>query len=621
MSEIVQGAVFKGSARLISASRLLVIASMFLLSIAYTSLTLFGSLDFLLDAPGVIRLTATSKAVIEADGVSAFGEPLSLPDDWRKDTDGSKARRYAFVFELPYALQNDQEVYLPQVGDNAQITINGKPQPYYGSLRGSVDLHWSVPLIFAVPASAFYTGRNELLVDVYANEKALGSLQSVSIGPRGVFDAHQSAVMVSKRGLAYVLIGFGLFAIIGLVLYAAAVSGRFYMVSVGICIAVVGGILPHVVSTPLYSISVMFCGVIACFLVLQSCCVYLCTFLFPIDPRILKLILIVNAVNIIAHLLLPSLVDDYDQLVQVLIYPNLLTQITGLSATVLLVWRFALYGETAVGLMLLFAFFIAALGLRDFMVLWGWLPSHQGFYTLHGLGVMVCCLAGLITLRIRAGHQEQARNQASMRAALAITRESIKQADNVIEDQSLEALVSRIATTYSHEFRNPLAAALATNKLLITAPWESNAQVALSRIQRSIHRVSDALNQQFDFQRAMQSSSQAFTDDKLPAWLIFIREFQSCKIVWLSNPEKLPEDSNGCVEAWLRPYLEEFEKIPSVCMIHQQQKAVVLHLYLHLNVSDELHGRSIGEGLLNLLQPESIGDSGDGQYLYWRYEF
>ena len=620
MPDTVHDAVSKSSARL-SASRLLVLASLFLLPVVYTCFTLYGSLDFLLNAPNVIRLTATSKAVIDKDGVGAFSEPLSLPDDWRRDTESSKARRYAFVFELPHALQSDQEVYLPQVGDNAKVTINGKPQPYYGSLQGSVDLHWSTPLVFAVSASAFLEGRNELLIDVYANERALGSLQSVSIGPRGVFDSHQAAVMVSKRGLAYVLLVFDLFAIIALVLYAAAVSSRFYMVSVGICIAMIGGILPHVVGTPLFSINVMFCGVIACFLMLQSCCVYLCTFLFPIDSRVVKFIVIVNSINMVMHLLLPSMVDGYDQLVQVLIYPNLLTQVTGLLATGLLVHRFAYYGETSVGLMLLFAFFISTLGMRDFLVLWGWLPSYQGFYTLHSLGVMVFCLAGLIILRIRAGYREQARYQASMREALAITRESIKQADHVVEEQSLEALVSRIATTYSHEFRNPLAAALATNKLLMIVPWEPNAQVALRRIQRSILRISDALNQQFDFQRAMQRSNSTYTVTQFPAWLKFVKKYQSCKIVWLSDPERLAEDSHGRVEAWLKPYLEEFEKIPSVCMIHQQQSAVVLHLYFYLNLGDELHGHSIGEGLLNLLQPESIRDTGDGQYLYWRYEF
>lgn len=620
MSETVHLAVSKGPAR-ISASRLLVLASMFLLPVIYTCFTLYGSLDFLLNAPNVIRLTATSKAVIDVEGVGAFGEPLSLPDDWRNDTGSSKARRYVFVFELPHALQSDQEVYLPQVADNAQITINGKLQPYYGSLQGSVDLHWSRPLVFAVPASVFLEGRNELLVDVYANERALGSLQSVSIGPRGVFESHLTAVMVSKRGLAYVLLGFDIFAIIALVLYATAVSGRFYMVSVGICIAMVGGILPHVVGTPLYSVSFMFCGAIACFLMLQSFCVYLCTFLFPVDQRVVKFILIVNGINIVIHLLLPSMVDDYDQLVRVLIYPNLLTQITGLLATALLVRRFAYYGETAVGLMLLFAFFVTTLGIRDFLVIWGWLPSYQGFYTLHSLVVMVFCLAGLIVLRIRAGYREQARYQASMREALAITRESVKQADHVIEEQSLGALVSRIATTYSHEFRNPLAAALATNKLLLIAPWGSNAQVALRRIQRSIHRISDALDQQFDFQRAMQRSDALLTDTHFPTWLVFVKKYKSCKVVWLSDPTKIPENSHGRVEAWLKPYLEEFEKIPSVCMIHQQKSEVVLHLYLHLNVGDELHGRSIGEGLLNLLQPESIRDAGDGQYLYWRYEF
>ncbi|MGB0867536.1 MAG: hypothetical protein ACPGSC_13580, partial [Granulosicoccaceae bacterium] len=83
----------------------------------------------------------------------------------------------------------------------------------------------------------------------------------------------------------------------------------------------------------------------------------------------------------------------------------------------------------------------------------------------------------------------------------------------------------------------------------------------------------------------------------------------------------MPDDTEQQVEYWLKPYLDAFEDIPSVCMVYRQQSEVVLHLYLHLNSNDLLQGRFVDEDFLSVLKPMSVREAQDGQYLYWRHAF
>ncbi|MGB0866560.1 MAG: hypothetical protein ACPGSC_08615, partial [Granulosicoccaceae bacterium] len=454
-----------------STSRALLLLSVLLLAFAYTCLTLWGSWDFLIDGTRVVRLSSANKAPLFADGPGVPSQPTSLPDDWRNSAHGTKAWRYSFVFELPSNATSDLEIYLPRVGDNAQVHVNGRALPHVGDLLDTPQLFWSQPLSFFVPPEVLWQGRNELLVDVYANERLRGSLLSVYIGPRGAFDEHRFAVLATKRSLAYVLMGLDLFAALAFLVYAASVSGRFYIASVGICLSMLGGIAPHLVDVLSFSYSQLICWTVVSFLILQSFCVYLCELLFFIKPSHLRFIYSVNGFNIFFHLSLPYLLQDHEQLTRFLIYPNLLTQVTGLLGTYLLARRFLAYGEVAVGLMLCFAVSISCLAMRDFLVLWAWLPSYHGFYSLHGVAVMLFCLACLVGLRIRAAYREQDYYQSAMREVRQATRETIKQSDHRQQEFELDELVSRIATTYSHEFRNPLAASLATNKIMLKYPW------------------------------------------------------------------------------------------------------------------------------------------------------
>lgn len=602
-------------------SRALVFVSMLLLSIVYTCLTLYGSWGFLLNKPDVIRLTSTSRAPLVDGEFSKTSGTLSLPDDWRAAPVQSHVWRYCFVFELTVKPTLDQDIYFPHAADNIQITVNGVEQPYFGQLGTRPDMHWSVPLIFPLKSSAFKLGRNELWVDVYANEPALGSLSSISIGPRGVFKAHKTAVYVSKRGLAYVLLAIDIFAIFAFSMYAVTVSSRFYVVNVGLCISLLGCLLPHVLNNPVVSIGSLFVLVFICFIVMMSCLMYMSALLFSVKKSTLNFIYGVNTLNIILHVMVALFIEDFESQKDYLIYLSGLIQVTGIVGTFVLVRQFILVGGAATGIVLSFALFMTALGVRDILVLWSVLPSYMGFYTLHSVAYLAICLLVVVALRIREANHERKQISHSMQLALADTRQAIDQSRQQSAAGSLDALVSRIATTYSHEFRNPLAAALATTATLSTKEWGANGHAALQRIDKSIAEISDALNQQFDFHRAMQSPEVGVDVLQYPSSLMFVSDYPSCKVVWLNDPQNMPQHSDVKIQGWLEPYLQKFGSIPSVCVVQWQQREVSLHLYLHLNASDMLDRQSLGQGSLEYLNPQRLRDLGDGQYLYWRHAF
>ena len=232
--------------RRLRAIRACVLAGMFLFSALYTGLTLHGSWDFLFKDPSIIQLKSATRAPMASGEVEAVSGVISLPDDWRKTEITSKAWRYRFVFDLASPPVLDREVYLSYVVDNAQITVNGVPQPYFGQLGERPDFHRSSPLLFPVNASAFRFGENELLVDVYSNEPEMGSLSIVAIGARGAFETHKVIGYVSKRGLAYALLAIDVFAIIAFAFFAVTKSGRFYFVVFTLCVSLLGCMLPHV---------------------------------------------------------------------------------------------------------------------------------------------------------------------------------------------------------------------------------------------------------------------------------------------------------------------------------------------------------------------------------------
>ncbi len=105
---------------------------------------------------------------------------------------------------------------------------------------------------------------------------------------------------------------------------------------------------------------------------------------------------------------------------------------------------------------------------------------------------MLLCLAGLVALRIRSSYREQASYQEAVKEVRLATRAASRAPEELWRERSLDQLVSRIATTYSHEFRNPLGAALATNLSMARQRWSPAASAAIYSMRRAIMQISEA---------------------------------------------------------------------------------------------------------------------------------
>lgn len=603
-----------------AAGRWLLVLAALLLSLGYAALTLFGSWNFLIDDSRAQQLSSASRAPVVAGVVGAESPPLTLPDDWREATEPARVWRYRLVFELAAPPRRAQEVYLPRIGDNARIVVNDRAQPHNGGLEGPVLLHWGQPLFFLVPAEHFVAGRNTLLVEVHANDRLSGGLPAVFVGERGAFDKHRFALVATSRALAFVMMGLCLFALFAFVVYAASFAGRFYLACIGICVSMVAFLVPHLAAVPMVSMAHTTGAAVLGYTGLLVSAFYLCGQYFWIDRRCRGVVYGACGVSALLQLGLLLGVAGDGRGAAALVYPGALLVVAVWLMALVLLRRYLKYGESAVAVLLLYAVFMAAMGARDFAVLSGWLPAYHGYFSFHGVALMLLCLAGLVALRIRSSYREQAYYQEAVKEVRLATRAASRAPEELWRERSLDQLVSRIATTYSHEFRNPLGAALATNLSMARQRWSPAASAAIYSMRRAIMQISEVLDRQFDFARAMHSG-EGFAQRALPAWLGFLAEYPSCKLVWQTDPALVPADSQATVEAWLRPLLDAIESIPSVCMIHSQQSRVVLHLYVHLNAGDLVQGSAVGEALLRQLQPMSVREAHDGHYLYWRHAY
>ncbi len=586
----------------------------------YTGFTLFGSWDFLLNKSNTTRLDRAVKTPLYLSPEISESRLVSLPDSWRSHEIASTAWRYEFTAQLITAPEQDLDVYIPQLGDNAQLFVNGVAQPYFGQIYAKPTLHWSVPLVFRVSAKQFGAGKNTLILDVYANEPALGYLNPVYIGPSGGFASHLGAVYSSKRGLAYLLTGLCLLALFVFTVLTGSVNSSFYGVSVGISVSLLGALLPQVVNYPWVSVQWTYAFSLLSFICVMSFLIGLSSMLFNLESRLPRVIHTVNASNVLLIAGYHVIADHAFNVTSFFYFSAAIVLTGGLSLT-LMSKRFFSYGEISAGILCTTGVVLMMLGGRDLAVIVGLLPNYSSFYSLHAIAVVGICLCGLVVLRVRQGIREQARYDASLAEALANTRGAISRSPKINSTSSMDGLISRIATSYSHEFKNPLGALLATTVTLRCAMWGPAANVALRRIERSINYINNSLVEQFDFYKALQCSQQSHREIEFPSWLAFVKNYQCCHVIWLCDPSQISAGGTAGARDWLEPMLVNFRSIPSVCLVQQESSQAILHLYLHVNESDYVNGVPFENSSVIRIKPHLLREEMHGKYLYWRYAF
>lgn len=160
---------------------------------------LLGSLMFVLlssvraEVSSVLPLELTqADFLIDASATpppdSAGWQPQTLPDAWPVNhaqavAENASGGWYRFHFQMPATFDPLQAVYLPKLGLNAAVVLNGRGIGDGGPFQEPFGRNWNRPLLFLVPPGLLRPGENILHVRLLSNAYTQASLHSVWVGP------------------------------------------------------------------------------------------------------------------------------------------------------------------------------------------------------------------------------------------------------------------------------------------------------------------------------------------------------------------------------------------------------------------------------------------------------
>ncbi|RQW80992.1 MAG: histidine kinase, partial [Geobacter sp.] len=118
---------------------------------------------------------------------SADWHPQALPDSWpinhpQAVAQGAQSGWYRFRFQMPSEFDPLQAVYLPKLGLNAAVYLNGRHIGDGGGFTEPYGRNWNRPLLFLVPPGLLRPGENTLHVRLLSHAYTQASLHPVSIG-------------------------------------------------------------------------------------------------------------------------------------------------------------------------------------------------------------------------------------------------------------------------------------------------------------------------------------------------------------------------------------------------------------------------------------------------------
>lgn len=119
---------------------------------------------------------------------SATWQAQALPDAWpvnhaKAVAENAPGGWYRFRFQMPTAFDPLQAVYLPKLGLNAAVVLNGRHIGDGGSFQEPYGRNWNRPLLFLVPPGLLHPGENIMHVRVLSNAYTQANLHSVWVGP------------------------------------------------------------------------------------------------------------------------------------------------------------------------------------------------------------------------------------------------------------------------------------------------------------------------------------------------------------------------------------------------------------------------------------------------------
>lgn len=122
---------------------------------------------------------------------SAPWRAQSLPDAWPINHAEAVAANapggwYRLRFRMPVKFDPLQAVYLPKLGLNAAVFLNGRPIGNGGRFSEPYGRNWNRPLLFLVPPDLLRPGENTLHVRLLSHAYTQASLHPVSVGAYAV---------------------------------------------------------------------------------------------------------------------------------------------------------------------------------------------------------------------------------------------------------------------------------------------------------------------------------------------------------------------------------------------------------------------------------------------------
>jgi signal transduction histidine kinase len=140
------------------------------------------------EATGVKRFTAALRLADPATQPPPPGDRryrlVALPEFWRVERrlDATNVW-YRFRLDLSEAPAQRWAVYLPRVGLNAAVYVNGVAVGDGGRMEDPVARTWNRPLLFALPPGVLHEGENVVDVRLRMILTSLGMLFPVEVGP------------------------------------------------------------------------------------------------------------------------------------------------------------------------------------------------------------------------------------------------------------------------------------------------------------------------------------------------------------------------------------------------------------------------------------------------------
>lgn len=149
----------------------------------------FAILLALLPAAGAQTLELRQAEFVLDDAPRPPGEaapwrPQALPDYWRENHPGAgNYGWYRFRFAAPPGRDPLQAIYLPRLGLNAAVWLNGTYVGDGGRFEEPIARNWNRPLLFLIPPGLLRAGDNTLHVRLRSHPFTQADLYAVEIGP------------------------------------------------------------------------------------------------------------------------------------------------------------------------------------------------------------------------------------------------------------------------------------------------------------------------------------------------------------------------------------------------------------------------------------------------------